>query len=63
MNTTKNTELPEKKSRQKYAELLCDFMFKRLFGSEVNKVVQLFFLFRNHILCIFTPFIYQSLHI
>ena len=37
MNTTKNTELPEKKSRQKYAELLCDFMFKRLFGSEVNR--------------------------
>lgn len=24
---------------QKYAELLCDFMFKRLFGSEANKDV------------------------
>ena len=24
------------KSRQKYAELLCDFMFKRFFGSEAN---------------------------
>ena len=24
-------------SRKKYAELLCDFMFKRLFGSESNK--------------------------
>ena len=44
MNTTKNTELPEKKSRQKYAELLCDFMFKRLFGSEVNKDVLIGFL-------------------
>ena len=44
MNNTKNTELPEKKSRQKYAELLCDFMFKRLFGSEVNKDVLIGFL-------------------
>ena len=44
MDTTKNTELPEKKSGQKYAELLCDFMFKRLFGSEANKDVLIGFL-------------------
>ena len=29
----------EQNSRKKYAELLCDFMFKRLFGSEANKDV------------------------
>jgi predicted transposase/invertase (TIGR01784 family) len=34
----------EKKSRQKYAELLCDFMFKRLFGSKANKDVLIGFL-------------------
>lgn len=34
----------EKKSGQKYAELLCDFMFKRLFGSEANKDVLISFL-------------------
>jgi len=32
------------KSRQKYAELLCDFMFKRFFGSEANKDVLIGFL-------------------
>ena len=31
-------------SRKKYAELLCDFMFKRLFGSESNKDVLISFL-------------------
>lgn len=31
-------------SRQIYAELLCDFMFKRLFGSEANKDVLIGFL-------------------
>lgn len=30
--------------RQEYAELLCDFMFKRLFGSEANKDVLIDFL-------------------
>lgn len=33
-----------KKSGQVYAELLCDFMFKRLFGSEENKDVLIGFL-------------------
>jgi len=33
-----------KKAGQVYAELLCDFMFKRLFGSEVNKDVLIEFL-------------------
>jgi hypothetical protein len=43
--TTKELESAEEKiSRQKYAELLCDFMFKRLFGSEANKDVLLEFL-------------------
>lgn len=28
-----------KRRGQKYAELLCDFMFKRLLGSEANKGV------------------------
>ena len=37
MNATIAKEKNEKKSGQKYAELLCDFMFKRLFGSESNK--------------------------
>ncbi|MBR5862863.1 MAG: PD-(D/E)XK nuclease family transposase [Bacteroidales bacterium] len=39
-----SNEKEEKKSRQKYAELLCDFMFKRLFGSEANKDVLIGFL-------------------
>ena len=34
----------EIKSKQRYAELLCDFMFKRLFGSEANKDVLIGFL-------------------
>ena len=38
----KNKE--ESRSGQKYAELLCDFMFKRLFGSEANKDVLIGFL-------------------
>lgn len=29
---------------QQFAELLCDFMFKRLFGSEANKDVLIGFL-------------------
>ena len=33
-----------KKSGKVYAELLCDFMFKRLFGSEANKDVLIWFL-------------------
>ena len=33
-----------RKSGQQYAELLCDFMFKRLFGSETNKDVLIGFL-------------------
>lgn len=32
------------RGKQKFAELLCDFMFKRLFGSEANKDVLLEFL-------------------
>ena len=38
--TTSNSE----RSGQRYAELLCDFMFKRLFGSEANKDVLIDFL-------------------
>ena len=34
----------EERSRQIYAELLCDFMFKRVFGSEENKDVLIAFL-------------------
>ena len=34
----------EQSSRKKYAELLCDFMFKRLFGSEANKDILISFL-------------------
>lgn len=34
----------ETRSGQRYAELLCDFMFKRLFGSEANKDVLIGFL-------------------
>ena len=34
---------PERRG-QRYAELLCDFMFKRLFGSEANKDVLIDFL-------------------
>lgn len=33
-----------RKTGQRYAELLCDFMFKRLFGSEENKDVLIGFL-------------------
>ena len=33
-----------RKSKKKYAELLCDFMFKRLFGSQANKDVLIGFL-------------------
>ena len=39
MNTIKNAL-----SGKRYAELLCDFMFKRLFGSEANKDVLIGFL-------------------
>ena len=34
----------EKKIGPVYADLLCDFMFKRLFGSEANKDVLIAFL-------------------
>ena len=34
----------KRKSGQRYAELLCDFMFKRMFGSEANKDVLIGFL-------------------
>jgi len=40
-------EMPEqddKRSGQVYAEMLCDFMFKRIFGSEENKDVLIAFL-------------------
>ena len=40
-----SAEIVEKKSvHPQYAELLCDFMFKRLFGSEANKDVLMGFL-------------------
>lgn len=42
MNTRQNGET--KTSGQEYAELLCDFMFKRFFGSEANKDVLIGFL-------------------
>ena len=38
------TVIQEERSRQIYAELLCDFMFKRVFGSEENKDVLIAFL-------------------
>lgn len=41
---TVKEDKPERKGRQQYAELLCDFMFKRLFGSEANKDVLIGFL-------------------
>ena len=44
MNAKVAVEKKVKKSGQKYAELLCDFMFKRLFGSESNKDVLIDFL-------------------
>ena len=34
----------KRRKGQKYAELLCDFMFKRMFGSEANKDVLIGFL-------------------
>ena len=37
-------EVKQMESRQKYAELLSDFMFKRLFGSAANKDVLIGFL-------------------
>ena len=42
METT-GDRLPQQ-SRQRYANLLCDFMFKRAFGSEVNKDILIGFL-------------------
>lgn len=39
-----NEKKKEGRTGQKYAELLCDFMFKRLFGSEANKDVLIGFL-------------------
>lgn len=43
MTRSKN-EKEGKATGKVYAELLCDFMFKRLFGSEANKDVLLSFL-------------------
>ena len=40
----KTTGVKEKRVGQVYADLLCDFMFKRLFGSEANKDVLIDFL-------------------
>ena len=40
----KEKEVKQMESRQKYAELLSDFMFKRLFGSAANKDVLIGFL-------------------
>jgi len=40
----KEESVDPQKTKQKYAELLCDFMFKRLFGSEANKDVLIAFL-------------------
>jgi hypothetical protein len=34
----------QSKVKKEYAQLLCDFMFKRLFGSESNKDVLIDFL-------------------
>jgi predicted transposase/invertase (TIGR01784 family) len=42
METNNNAQAG--KSGQEYAELLCDFMFKRFFGSEANKDVLIGFL-------------------
>ena len=39
-----NENKKETGTGQQYAELLCDFMFKRLFGSEANKDVLIGFL-------------------
>ena len=44
MGMQKITIAKKEKSGQVYAELLCDFMFKRLFGSEANKDVLIGFL-------------------
>ena len=44
MSMQKSTIVKKEKSGQVYAELLCDFMFKRLFGSESNKDVLIGFL-------------------
>lgn len=40
----RKTQIQETKEEKAYAELLCDFMFKRLFGSEENKDVLIGFL-------------------
>ena len=44
MKTTCETPKERKATGKRYAELLCDFMFKRLFGSEANKDVLIGFL-------------------
>lgn len=44
MDAQENSKDIEARSRQVYAELLCDFMFKRLFGSPANKDVLIGFL-------------------
>ena len=40
----KSSVVQKRRGGQEYAELLCDFMFKRLFGSEANKDVLIGFL-------------------
>ena len=39
-----SAKVSKRRSGQRYAELLCDFMFKRMFGSEANKDVLIGFL-------------------
>lgn len=44
MNTTSKDNKTRSATGKKYAELLCDFMFKRIFGTEANKDVLIKFL-------------------
>ena len=44
MKTEINENSTSRATGKKYAELLCDFMFKRIFGSEANKDVLISFL-------------------
>ena len=44
MNKAIDLTIKGKATGKRYAELLCDFMFKRLFGSEANKDVLIGFL-------------------
>ena len=38
------TQTKQTKTKREFAQLQCDFMFKRLFGSEANKDVLIGFL-------------------